>query len=150
MANQRPQVKDGRPRGDAGRRLLARPILPYVPLLAVVAITVTMLGTVMYGANRLALRQQLVGAWRSAAPGVEVEFFEDGTYRWIAQEATTEVIHRGHYIVVGTDRVSLRDDEAVGAAPFTTSGATYVVQAVADQLTLRNASESLVFLGAED
>jgi len=108
---------------------------------------VAVLALVMYGADRHVLRGQLTGGWSSE--GTTVTFYEEGTYRWHSGDtAGPPVIHRGFFRIVGRDQISLTDVGVTAAEPFTPATATYTAHVVADQLTLQNARQTLIFIRA--
>jgi hypothetical protein len=140
MANKR--AIDARARRASGRRLLL-----YWQLAVLCGITVAVLALVMYGADRHVLRGQLTGGWSSE--GTTVTFYEEGTYRWHSGDtAGPPVIHRGFFRIAGRDQISLTDVGVTAAEPFTPATATYTAHVVADQLTLRNAQQTLIFIRA--
>lgn len=125
--------------------------LLYAQMLVLFILIATMLGAIKFGADRIYVRQQLIGRWESATEMVAtVTFFEDGTYRWAVQEgAASPMLHRGHYRLVGTASISLVDVEAPDTAQFTAATATYAVRVIADQLKLRNAQQTFLFVRAD-
>lgn len=154
MANEEAQRLNGASQQRTGNRVIPRALMLYGTLSILVCLTVAVLILVMYGSDRLALKQQLLGAWSSdgattpQGQALDLVLFDDGTYRWNMENTSPAVIHRGHYHMVGADHLSFVDDAMSGAERFTAATDTYTVRVVADQLTLRNARQTLVVFRA--
>ncbi len=137
------QPPSEQPPGGNRRRL-------YVVVVVLVAVVAGMLGSVMFGANRLAFRQQLLGTWSSPEQSgqtesrrITVEFFDNSTYRWVTEEANNEVIDRGHYTIVGTNQVRFEVSASAGQTPSTPAIALYMAEVIADHLSLRNEQQTI-------
>ncbi len=140
MANER--AVDVRARRASWQRLLL-----YWQLVVLCGIAIAVLALVMYGADRHVLQGQLTGGWNSE--GTTITFYEEGTYRWDSRDGSgPPAIHRGFFRIVGTDQISLTDVGVTAAEPFTPATATYTAHVVADQLTLRNTQQTLIFIRA--
>jgi hypothetical protein len=88
-----------------------------------------------------------LGGMADGAPPIRLELFADGSYRWAAVSPNgAELVQRGHYTFVGTTAIRFRQRPASSEAPG--SDTTYTITVLADQLTLQNGVQTIVFTRA--